>query len=464
MLTGFKSSFQPSAAMAEILSQWIGCARVIYNAKCDEDAYLRKFAAKYLPVGTYPELDKVTSRYKDAELTPWLSECPSQILRNSATIWHRTYQRFFKGLGGRPKRKTKAKGNYIWLTQELFRIRKAPGAWVVELGTKARPIGEVRIPHRPGRMPATEPRSIWIRRTAHRWYLSFSYEDGHVLEDIDNAEHLKHLSTLEDSELEAMITPVDRGVAKPLHTHNAVYTLTAHEKGRLAQREIKLKRYQRRLARQQKGSHRRKRTIQTISRLHAKTANVRTNFWHQTTRALVDNSQVIVIEDLKLKNMTRRPRAKQDAKGQWAKNGARAKSGLNKAILNVALGQFEVLLRYKMQRACKPLFKVSPRHTSQECAHCGYTHPDNRVTQADFHCGACGHRNNADHNAALVIRKRAIALIKHSGTELAGTDKNVLQPGTNAKSRKTSSAKARGRGDLFVKKESGLAPAGSSVL
>jgi len=108
---------------------------------------------------------------------------------------------------------------------------------------------------------------------------------------------------------------------------------------------------------------------------------------------------------------------------------------------------------YKMEKACKPLFKVAPNHTSQECASCGHIHSGNRKTQADFECLSCGHRDNADHNAAIVIRKRAINLILHSGTELVGTSKNVLQPGTSANSRKTRAVKAaRATGCLSKKK------------
>ncbi len=453
MLTGIRTHFNPDPCMAESLSQWIGCARVIYNAKCDEDGYLRKFASKYLPIGTFPEVNKTASQFKDAELTPWLSDCPSQILRNAATIWANTYSRFFKGLGGRPQRKTRAKGNYIWLTKELFRIRWESSTCLLTLGTIAHPIGTVRVKWNKSRIPKQTPNSVWIRKTAHRWYLSFSYDDGNLVQSMETKDHLDHLKRFSATELESMITPVDRGVAKPLHTHNAVYFMMQSEKEHLASRECKLRRYQRMMARQVKGSKRRKETIKKIARLHEKTANVRDNFWHQTTRALVDNSQVVVIENLHLKNMTRRAKAKQDDHGRWIKNGAAAKSGLNKAILNVALGRFEVLLKYKMEKACKPLFKVAPNYTSQECACCGHIHPGNRKTQADFECLSCGHQDNADHNAAIVIRKRAIDLILHSGTELVGAGKNVLQLRTNANSCKTRTVKAvRAKSCLSKKK------------
>ena len=99
------------------------------------------------------------------------------------------------------------------------------------------------------------------------------------------------------------------------------------------------------------------------------------------------------------------------------------------------------------------VYSKSQIHTSQECACCGHIHPGNRKTQSDFECLACGHQDNADHNAAIVIRKRAINLILHSGTELVGTSKNVLQPRPNANPRKTLAAKAvNARGCLSKKK------------
>jgi len=465
MLTGIRTHFHPDALMAEKLSQWIGCARVVYNAKCEEDTYLRAYAQRYLPVGTYTKPTQGYSQYKDPELTPWLSECPSQILRNSATIWYRSYQRFLKGVAGRPKRKNRVKGNYIWLTQELFEIKWEGCTCVLTIGTKRNPAGTVRVKWNKSRVPKEPPKSIWIKKTAWRWYLSFSYDDGHVDMDIDNEEHLEHLRNFSEDELAGMITPIDRGVVKPFHTDDAVYCLSRLERDKASERERRLRRYQRRMARQQKGSNRRKRTIASIVNLQTKTANVRNNFWHQTTRTIVDNAQVVVIEDLKLKNMTRRSKPKVcDITGKYLKNGACAKSGLNRSILGIALGASETMLKYKMRRAGKPFFKVSPHHTSQECACCGYTHPGNRATQSDFLCLKCGNRDNADHNAALVIRKRAIKLILHSGTELAGAHNNVLRPGTGVNLCKTKASNSRLRNGLPVKKDGGLTASGSPVL
>ncbi|WP_084202217.1 zinc ribbon domain-containing protein [Aeromonas fluvialis] len=65
---------------------------------------------------------------------------------------------------------------------------------------------------------------------------------------------------------------------------------------------------------------------------------------------------------------------------------------------------------------------MSAAYTSQECAVCGYIHPANRRSPSLFVCGKCDNTDNADHNASLVIKKRAITLILDSGTELSAAD------------------------------------------
>jgi len=118
--------------------------------------------------------------------------------------------------------------------------------------------------------------------------------------------------------------------------------------------------------------------------------------------------------------MTKKPKAQSCESGKgWEKNKRRAKTGLNKSILDKGWHQLEVFLDYKASDAGKALFKVSAHYTSQECADCGHTHPNNRKSQKVFSCGCCGHSGNADENAAEVIKKRAINLILDSGTELS---------------------------------------------
>lgn len=424
MLTGIRYKAYPTAEQATVLSQWIGCARVIWNAKCDEDRYLRTFARKYLPLGTFPEVNKQYSHFK-SEDTAWLKKCPSQILRNSATIWHETYSDFLKGRCGRPQLKKRERGNYIWLTRELFQIEKVMGQWRLRIGSKTNTIGV--LPVRWHRKPQNPPNSIWIKVANGRWTVSFSYEDGHQAElgqTLD--QHLEWLRGASQADLSKMVVGIDRGIARPVQTPTQCFKPTDKALARQVRRECHIKRAQRKLARQQAGSNARKRTKTKIALLHQDTKNVREDFLHKTSRALADSSKVIVLEDLKLKSMTARAKPKLcPDSGKWLRNNAAAKSGLNRALLGAGLYKLELFLSYKMVRANKPMFKVSAVNTSRECAVCGHTHETNRPNQATFHCQSCGHTDNADRNAACVITKRAIGLIQHSGTEL--TSKGVLR-------------------------------------
>ena len=219
-------------------------------------------------------------------------------------------------------------------------------------------------------------------------------------------------------------------------TSKTSYELAPHEQANKLRTEAYLKRYQRRLAKQMKGSNRRAKTKLKIGRCHQKIRNIRENFCHQTSHAIVSRpeTQVIVLEDLKTSTMTRLAQGDSQSPGKNVK----AKSGLNRAILDKGWYQLELYLAYKAKNYGKALFKVSAAYTSQECADCGHTHPKNRLTQSGFQCGHCGHVDHADKNAAKVIKKRAINLILDSGTELSA--KGVLVP---AKYR----AADRGRGE-----------------
>jgi hypothetical protein len=108
MLLGIQLKANPTKDQKLILSQWMGCSRLIWNSKCDEERYYSTFARKYYPIGTYAPMDQTTSQFKNKLLTPWLYDCPSQILRNSASNWYQTYQQFIKGSCGKPRRKPKS--------------------------------------------------------------------------------------------------------------------------------------------------------------------------------------------------------------------------------------------------------------------------------------------------------------------------------------------------------------------
>ena len=420
MLMGIRLQARPTNKQKKSLSQWMGCARFVWNAKCQEDKYLSTFAQKYMAIGTYAPFDQKYSQYKDRKLSPFLFECPSQILRNSASNWFSTYKDFLKARSGKPKFKRKDSSGSIHLTKELFSFESDEGGRkALKIGTKKFDIGVLDLNYH---RDFKEPKSLYIKKKAGSWWVSFCYDDDLKEEElIGQKEHLKYLSSKSKEDLLERTIGIDRGIARPVQAGSSVFDFTDSQKRSKSRKERYLKKYQRRLSRQKKGSKRRERTKTKIAKSHQKISAIRKDFCHKTTSSLVKSSkQIFILEDLKTSNMTRRAKPKRcENTGSYKSNRGRAKSGLNKAILDKGWHQIELFLSYKTYRAGKVMFKVPAFYTSQECANCSHTHPDNRKSQSIFSCVSCGYRANADENAALVISKRAINLIKDSGTELS---------------------------------------------
>ena len=451
-MKGIRLLARPTDKQKEVLSQWMGCARVIWNAKCEDERYMTRFARRYCPIGTYAPIDQTFSQYKSKSLTPWLSNCPSQILRNSAVNWYQTYWKFIKGECGKPKRKKKSDTSSIYLTREVFRFEKDDsGNLKLFIGTKRNNIGHLAIKrHRHFKLPS----SITIKREKGRYYVSFCYGEATQNNLSFNKENLKHLQSASIDWLTQHTVGIDRGVAIAVQANDDSFDLTDNQRQNKLKKEKYIKRMQKKLSRQQKGSNRREKTKFNLGRAHQNIANIRNDFCHKVSHAITSDktNKVIVLEDLKTKNMSKSAKGTLSTPGKHVK----AKSGLNRAILDKGWHRLETYLAYKSQRRGKALFKVSAQYTSQACADCGHTHPSNRLSQSHFECQHCGHTDNADRNAARVIKQKAIKLILDAGTALS--KRGVLTPnsdigrGARHKSSVTTVANAPGRESSKKKK------------
>ena len=102
-ICGVKFSAYPTDEQAHLFSQWIGCARVIYNCKVLEDNQNYNI---FKSIGEKSSVNQAYSHFKTEE-REWLSNCPSKILRNASSIWYTAKQRFFKGMAQNPRKKKK---------------------------------------------------------------------------------------------------------------------------------------------------------------------------------------------------------------------------------------------------------------------------------------------------------------------------------------------------------------------
>lgn len=419
MENGRKFRCFPTKQQEQFLLMCQGHQRFIYNAKVREDLHAKEVFKTYgVPSSPNQEYSKFIT-----EETPWLREVPSQILRNGAVLWRQAMERYFSGVAKRPVLHKSTRKRSVWVTSELFCFKYNEKTHQEELwlGTKKFPIGFLSFT---AHTAWEKPKSLHISVENGKWHVSFSYDDG--VETPKDQDLVKELRTFSEQDLIACTIGFDRGTVLPVMASDrqTVKILEVCLK-RAEKKEIYRKRYQRQLKRQVLGSKNRNKTKAKISKTYEYGRNVRKDTAHKGTHAFVSNSvtRLFVLEDLKIKNMTKKPKAKKDQNGKFVKNGARGKAGLHKAILESCWGLFAVLLADKARKNGQLVLKVPPHYSSQECALCEYTHKDNRVKQDLFVCQRCGHTDNADHNAAVVLAKRGVKLLLSEGFELKTTVK-----------------------------------------
>jgi transposase len=185
-------------------------------------------------------------------------------------------------------------------------------------------------------------------------------------------------------------------------------------------RQQRIKRLHRRLARAKRGSNRRAQVKSAIARLKARETDARKDWAEKLSTDLAHRFDVIRVEDLRVRDMTR------SAKGTVAEPGSnvRQKAGLNRGILASGWG---LLARRLEEKAPGRVEKISPAYTSQRCSACGHVAGENRESQAVFACTACGFACNADVNAAKNIAA-GHAVTARGGVHVAGPVNREPQP------------------------------------
>ena len=289
-----------------------------------------------------------------------------------------TSYQFFKGHGGYPKFKKRHSDDGFRYPQG-FKVEEDNGRIFLPK------IGYVR--YRNSRKIEGIPKNVTVREEADCWYVSiqceFELKPEISIPDIDTA------------------VGIDMGVKRFLTLSDGSFINNLEEKLKPLENKIAL--LQKRIKHKVKGSNNIKKAYLKLTLLHKRKADIRNDFLHQVSTLLVKNHDVIVIEDLKVRNMSK------SAKGTIANPGknVKAKAGLNRSILNEAWHKFFTYLEYKLKLKGGILIKVNPQHTSQTCHQCGHISKDNRTEQALFKCIKCGYEANADVNAAQNILRRA---------------------------------------------------------
>ena len=226
---------------------------------------------------------------------------------------------------------------------------------------------------------------VSIKREVDQWYVAFSceIEEPEKLpvsyEDVGIDLGVTHLATLSNGEM----------IEHPRYYRKAKRVLEKRQHA---------------LSRKKRGSHRRERARKLVAKAHRKIARQRKDFQQKESKKLIERYQLIVFEDIKTGNLTRKPKPKQDEQGKYVPNGAAAKGGLNTSILDAGWGTFVSMCSVKAAWAGRALIKVSPQFTSQVCSGCGQVHKKDLSER--WHSCECGTELDRDVNAAINILER----------------------------------------------------------
>jgi putative transposase len=382
----YKFRLRPTARQHVALERCLASHRELYNAALQERRDAWRLGGTAVSYGAQSVQLKAI-REARPDVAAWSFSSQQATLRRLNRAFAGFFRRAKAGLTpGYPRFKPAHRFNSVEWPKDGDGCRWQPDTCRVYL----QGVGEVKVTvHRQvqGRV-----KTIQVRREGRRWMLILSCDE---------------VPTRPLESTRATVG-IDFGIASFATTSDG-YHLPNPGFGRVA--AARLASAQQAVAHKRRGSNHRRKARETVAARHRKLANQRRNFHHHAARALVVRYDLLVIEDLKIRNMVRRPatRSDPDQPGRFLPNRAAAKAGLHRSIHDAGWARFVSILRAKAEEAGRVVIDVDARHTSDRCEACGHTAKENRASQAVFSCRGCGHTLNADEHAARNILRAGLA-------------------------------------------------------
>ena len=371
----YQNELRTDGATRRAVTRHAGAKRFVWNKALELQKERYALGLKHL---TAFELHALLPSWKKEY--PWMREAHSQVLQQALKDLDRAYKNFFARRAECPVRKKK------WKSRDSFRY---PQGFKIEEENSRVYLPKIGwVGYRNSRAVRGDAKNLTISLKNGKWFVSIQTE-------------YEFESLLESSS----VVGIDMGIARFATLSDGTYIAPLNS---LKKHEIRLRRYQRRMSRKVKFSNNWKKAKVKVGKVYARLALARRDFLHKTSTRISKNHAVVVVEDLNVKNMSG------SASGTLARPGkkVRAKSGLNKAILDQGWAEFRRMLGYKLSWRGGRLVAVPPRYTSQRCPQCGHTCRENRKTQSEFCCVKCGCTNNADVVGAINIKAAGLAVIE----------------------------------------------------
>ena len=368
-LQAFRYELMPTGEQQRQMRRFAGSCRFVFNRALALQKERYEQGEKKLG---YAGLCKLLTEWRNGPETPWLADAPVHPLQQTLKDLERAYANFFAKRADFPRFKKKGQSDsfrypdpkQIKLDQGNSRIFLPKLGW---------------LRYRNSRKVLGEVKNVTVSASGGKWFVSILTE-REVEQPIPNGGAVG----------------IDMGIARFATLSDGTFYAPLNS---FKRHEDRLRRAQQAMSRKTKFSNNWKKAKARVQKIHARIGNARRDYLHKATTTISQNHAMVCIEDLQVRNMSRSAAGTTENPGK----NVRAKSGLNKAILDQGWFEFRRQLDYKLAWTGGHLIVVPPQNTSRTCPACGHVSADNRQTQARFLCVECGFEENADLVGAINI-------------------------------------------------------------
>ena len=362
-LQAYKFELQPNGEQRRDMRRFAGACRFVFNKALawQNEQYAVDKAVKF----SYTTLANLLPLWKQDPAIQWLKESPSQPLQQTLKDLERAYKNFFAKRADFPRFKKKGQSDSFRYPQGCKLDQSNNRIFLPKLGW---------VRYRNSREALGTVKNVTVSSKQGKWFVSIQTER--------EVETPVHPST--------SIVGIDMGIVRFATLSDGSYFAPLNS---FKHQEQALVKAQRAMSRKQKFS----------------------NNWKKAKANVQKNHAMVCIEDLQVRNMSKSAAGTTETPGK----NVRAKSGLNKAILDQGWYEFRRQLDYKLAWNGGQLVAVPPRNTSRTCPCCDHVAKENRLSQARFECVACGFEENADLVGAINVLRAGHARLACADTSPA---------------------------------------------
>lgn len=368
-LQAFKYELMPTGEQQRQMRRFAGSCRFVFNMALALQKENHEAGGKHIG---YVAMAKHLTAWRNSVETAWLADAPVHPLQQTLKDLERAYINFFAKRTAFPRFKKKGQSDiFRYPDPKQIKLDQANGRiFLPKLGW---------LRYRNSRAAPGELRNVTVSLSGGKWFVSIQ-----TRREVETP--LPHGGAV----------GIDMGIARFATLSDGTFYAPLNS---FKHHEMALRKAQRGLSRKTKFSSNWKKAKARVQRIHSRIGNARRDYLHKSTTAISQNHAMVCIEDLQVRNMSR------SAAGTTEKPGrsVRAKSGLNKSILDQGWAEFRRQLDYKLQWRGGWLIAVPPKNTSRTCPCCGHVSADNRRAQEMFACVECGFEENADLVGAINV-------------------------------------------------------------